>query len=210
MSQVKTISVSRSRPGGLNPGQSSSYLSPKLQARGFPHKGGMGVFARKPVLKGEVLVVWGGVIRNWSQLRKLPEDLQRHSIQVEEELFQVPASAYDPPDFVNHSCNPNAGMSGQIALVAMRDIARGEEICMDYAMCDATPYDEFDCHCGESLCRSQVTGNDWARPELWMRYAGYFSPYLQRRIDAIRAEQRAVKVAVKRQNPARPSNRKPN
>lgn len=158
----------------------------------------MGVFARKPVAKGEVLVVWGGVIRSYAQLQQLPEDLRRHSIQVEEDLFQVPASAYDPPDFINHSCNPNAGMSGQIALVAMRDIGRGEEVCMDYAMCDATPYDEFDCHCGERTCRSRVTGSDWARPELWKRYRGYFSPYLQRRIDAIRAERRAVKVPVPR------------
>lgn len=158
----------------------------------------MGVFARKPVAKGEVLVVWGGVIRSHAQLQQLPEDLRRHSIQVEEDLFQVPASAYDPPDFINHSCNPNAGMSGQIALVAMRDIGRGEEVCMDYAMCDATPYDEFDCHCGERTCRSRVTGSDWARPELWKRYRGHFSPYLQRRIDAIRAERRAVKVPVPR------------
>lgn len=177
---------------------SSSYLSPKLQARGFPHKGGMGVFARKPVAKGEVVVVWGGIIRSWDELRQLPEDLQRHSIQVEEQLFQVPANAYDPPDFVNHSCNPNVGLSGQIALVAMRDIARGEEICMDYAMCDAMPYDEFECHCGASTCRGQVTGSDWARPELWERYAGYFSPYLQRRIDALRAEGTAVRVPVRR------------
>jgi hypothetical protein len=30
-----------------------------------------------------------------------------------------------------------------------------------------------------------VTGSDWALPELQKRYKGYFSPYLQRRIDRI-------------------------
>ena len=64
----------------------------------------------------------------------------------------------------------------------MRDIEAGEEVCFDYAMSDGEPYDEFDCQCGTPLCRGQVTGNDWQRPELQKRYDGYFSPYLQARI----------------------------
>ena len=35
--------------------------------------------------------------------------------------------------------------------------------------------------------RGRVSGNDWMQPMLWQRYHGFFSPYLQRRIDAIRA-----------------------
>ena len=31
--------------------------------------------------------------------------------------------------------------------------------------------------------------NDWRDPSLWKRYAGHFSPYLQRRIAALQAEQ---------------------
>ncbi len=57
---------------------------------------------------------------------------------------------------------------------------------IDYAMCDGSPYDEFDCECGSPLCRGRVTGEDWRNPELWQRYAGHFSPYLARRIDALR------------------------
>jgi len=34
-----------------------------------------------------------------------------------------------------------------------------------------------------------VTGNDWRDPTLWKRYAGHFSPYLQRRINALQREQ---------------------
>jgi hypothetical protein len=198
----KSVDILRAGKAALQAGMSNSYLSPKLQARGFPHKGGMGVYARKAIGKGELLLVWGGVIRDDKQLRKLPKELQQHSIQVEEDLYQVSTHAYDPPDFVNHSCNPNAGLSGQIAVVAMRDIAQGEEICIDYAMCDGSPYDEFECGCGEQTCRGIVTGNDWSRPELWRRYAGYFSPYLQRRIDALRAQQRRAKGSRAKQTPA--------
>lgn len=60
-----------------------------------------------------------------------------------------------------------------------------EEVCFDYAMSDGSPYDEFDCTCGAADCRRRVTGNDWCRPELQQRYAGYFSPYLQRRIEQL-------------------------
>jgi uncharacterized protein len=31
-----------------------------------------------------------------------------------------------------------------------------------------------------------VTGEDWRSPVLWQRYAGHFSPYLSRRIEALR------------------------
>jgi SAM-dependent methyltransferase len=162
-----------------------SYLSPKLEARTYHEKGGnFGVFARERVQAGEVLIVWGGDIITGEQLAQLPPDPQRYTLQVEENLYMT--SAGRQADYVNHSCAPNAGLSGQITLVAMCEIAPGEEVCYDYAMSDGSPYDEFDCICGAPTCRRRVTGNDWSRPELWERYAGYFSPYLQRRIDLLR------------------------
>jgi hypothetical protein len=67
-------------------------------------------------------------------------------------------------------------------------IEPGEEINFDYAMCDGTPYDEFECECGCENCRGRITGSDWARPELWEKYDGYFMPYLARRIEALKAK----------------------
>jgi hypothetical protein len=81
-------------------------------------------------------------------------------------------------------------MSGQIGLIAIRDIEVGEEVCLDYAMCDGSDYDEFECSCGAPNCRGRITGEDWKRPELWERYDGYFSPYLQRRIAQLKKEVR--------------------
>ncbi len=170
----------------MNEQQLHEYISPKLEVRRCAEKGGLGVFARELVKAGELLVVWGGVITPRDRFERLPPATRRYSIQVEEDLFLVPGWEPEAPAFVNHSCDPNAGMSGQIALVAMRDIAPGEEVCYDYAMSDGSPYDEFACSCGTSICRGRVTGDDWRRPELWERYAGYFSPYLQRRIDRLR------------------------
>ena len=89
---------------------------------------------------------------------------------------------------LNHSCEPNCGLVGQTLLVAMRDIAPGEEMCFDYAMCDASDYDEFRCLCEAPTCREVVTGSDWRDPDLRTKYHGWFSPYIARRIAALPAQ----------------------
>jgi uncharacterized protein len=164
--------------------QPSSYLSPKLQGRPKTNGNGNGIFARELLKKGELLAVFGGTVYPWDIFAALPERERSLSLQVEENLFLVP-DRIGEGDYVNHSCNPNAGLSGQIALVALQDIQPGAEVCFDYAMSDTTPYDEFDCQCGAMTCRGRVSGNDWRIPELQKRYAGYFTPYVQRRIDAL-------------------------
>ena len=169
--------------------ESTSYLSPKLVTKVHPEKGGWAVFAAAPIRANELLSVWGGDIMTLEQVINLPPEIRPYSVQVEEDLYLVTTRQPEGSDFINHSCKPNAGLAGQISLVAMRDILPGEEICFDYAMSDGSPYDEFPCACGASTCRGQVTGNDWTRPELWERYAGYFSPYLQRRIERLRHTQ---------------------
>lgn len=162
-----------------------SYLSAKLELRTCPDKGGSGIFAREPVEEGEVLAVWGGVVVPGSELANYSEYARTHGLQVEDDLFLLPLSDDDPSDCFNHSCNPNAGLLGQITLVAMRAIEPDEEVCFDYAMSDSNPYDEFICNCGSPICRGRVTADDWRRKDLQARYKGYFSPYLQRRIDAL-------------------------
>ena len=165
---------------------STAWLSPKLNAAEPYGKGSSGVFAAVPVRAGELLTVFGGYLVDFSELQKLSKREIQHSIQVEEGLYLAPIGPEEPADYFNHSCDPNAGLSGQIALVALRDIQPGEEVCMDYAMCDGSPYDEFICQCKSPNCRGSITGNDWRLPELWGRYAGHFSPYLQRRIDKLK------------------------
>lgn len=173
-----------------------SYLSPKLEMRSCPEKGGYGVFAREFVHNGELLTVWGGMIVTEAKLDELPTDLTTHGIQVEESVYMVPLGEHEAADYFNHSCSPNAGMSGQISLVAMRDIQPEEEVCFDYAMSDSSDYDEFDCHCATANCRKKITGNDWKLPELQRRYQGYFSPYLARRIDTLTARLRQANRAL--------------
>jgi len=165
-----------------------SYTSPKLEAREIPGKGGYGVFALAPIAPEELLILWAGEVVTLEELNQRPPEVGHHGIQIEEGLYLVPRAPGDPADYVNHSCAPNAGLRGQVGLVALRPIVVGEEICFDYAMSDGSPYDEFECGCGAAACRGIISGNDWQKPALWEKYAGHFSPYLQRRIEAFRAK----------------------
>lgn len=166
--------------------QPTCWLSPKAAARLKSHRE-YGVYAVEPIHQDELIDMFGGEVVTQQVFDTLPDRLRRLSIQVEEELFLV-AQNEGPADYVNHSCDPNSGLSGQIGLVALRDIAPGEEITFDYATSDSTDYDEFKCECGAPNCRGTVRGSDWRNPELWKKYAGHFSPYLQRRIDKLKLE----------------------
>jgi uncharacterized protein len=128
--------------------------------------------------------MWGGRVVTVEEIYRFDEQQRHYMIQIEEELFLTPSDPTEAAEYVNHSCDPSAGLNGQIALLALRDIAPGEEICFDYAMSESHSLFEFECRCGSPRCRGWLRADDWLDPELQRRYAGYFSPYLQRRIDA--------------------------
>lgn len=176
-------------------GRPNSFLSPRCEVHPTSNRGGHTVVACEPISRGELIVVWSGTLVTGVELNLMSPTVRRYCLQVEEDQYLVSLSDCEPPDYVNHSCDPNAGLSGQIALVAMRNIRAGEEITYDYATSDGSPYDEFACSCGSPHCRGRVSAEDWRRSELWQRYEGHFSPYLQRRI---MAEKRLRTIAVKR------------
>jgi hypothetical protein len=182
--------------------QPTGFISLKLEGRLIDNKGGRAVFAREKLRAKEVLVVWGGEVVTGEMLDDMSDDKRRVSIQIEEDLYLVTANE-GPADWVNHSCDPNSGLIGQVVLVALRDIRVGEEITFDYATSDGSPYDEFECGCGAKKCRHHVSADDWKLPELQARYAGHFSPYVQRRIDA---EKRRIEEAARKR--ARASERR--
>lgn len=170
--------------------ESTAYLTDKCEVQNRDVTGGRAVFARDVIEPGELVAIWSGRIVTAEELDELAPEIRRHTVQVEEGLYLASLTPDEPPDFINHSCEPNVGLDGQITIVAMQRILPGEEVTIDYAMCDGSAYDEFDCECGASACRGRVSGEDWRNPTLWERYAGHFSPYLQRRIEALQQRMR--------------------
>ena len=163
-------------------GNECSYASPKLEVRHVIGKG-RSVFCVEPIVPGEFLALFGGATLGLNQALALPADQRSQCIQVEDEfVFWSAQYTLSTADWINHSCDPNAGMCGQITVVALKHIKPDDEVCYDYAMCDGSPVDEFACCCGSEICRGVVSGNDWKLPSLQARYRGFFSPYLERRI----------------------------
>lgn len=161
-----------------------NYLTPLAEMRPTSDAG-FGSFAVAPIPAGTIVACFGGALMNRATFDTMPEQRRWRSIQIDEDRFLLGPEEREPGDAVNHSCEPNCGMGGAAQVVAMRDIAVGEELTFDYAMADGSDYDEFDCACGSAHCRGRVTGDDWALPDLRHRYAGYFSPYLERRFAAL-------------------------
>jgi len=161
----------------------SSFISPKAVKGQSSAIEGRGLAAVAPIAVGEIVAIKGGHIVDTDTLHALPERLQNSDVQIADgfHLVALEEAEYEPVMlFLNHSCEPNVGFAGNIVLVAMRDIAAGEELTTDYALFD--DYDgEMACRCGTASCRGVISGRDWQRPELRQRYGDYFSWYLRRR-----------------------------
>ena len=159
------------------------FLADGLTISGDRDSLGKGVFAERPFAAGELLAVWGGRIISTAEIDLLPSLERAYVLQVEDDLHLLtPRTDIGSADFINHSCDPNAGLVSSVSLVALRPIAAGEEICYDYAMSDSNPFLDFACRCGSPRCRGRISGDDWKLPELRSRYGGHFSPYLLRRM----------------------------
>lgn len=166
-----------------------SYRSPKTEVRAsLIH--GRGLFATADISRDEIVAVKGGHIIDGEVLREqVTPRLGAVEIQIDDDLYIAPITAEEREGsmlYSNHSCDANLGIRGEITFVAMRDIAAGEELTHDWCMTDNGDY-SLSCNCGAAGCRGKLTGKDWQKPELQKKYAGYFSAYLQKKIDTTRS-----------------------
>jgi len=174
----------------------SDWIDPRIEIRPSPIEG-RGMFASAPIKQGEVVTVWGGTLllteediageraREWQDRgyvwATIGEGLYLASLPGE--------GKEDLTNLINHSCDPNVWMHGEVTLVARRDINVGEELTIDYAMFEgdeewAAPWE---CRCGSELCRGGHTGRAWRRRELQERYRSRFSPFINERIQRLQA-----------------------
>jgi len=169
-----------------------SWFDPRTEKRGSPIQG-RGLFARAPIGVGEIVAVKAGAIMDTATLDGIRHLVAPAEIQIEDDLWIAPLTAEEVEGnllCLNHSCEANVGVRGQVTFVTLKDVAAGAELTIDYAMIDGDPRERMSCACGAASCRGQVTGDDWRIPELQHRYAGRFSRYLQERIDALHRAER--------------------
>ena len=164
----------------------SSYITGKASKGQSSDIQGRGLFATAPISAGEIVAIKGGHIVDTATLHALPArraGLRNSEVQIADgfHLVALQDDEYEPVMlFINHSCEPNVGFAGNVVLVAMRDVVRGEELTTDYALFDDSD-EQMECRCGAGTCRGIISGRDWKRPDLQHQYGRYFSTYLRDR-----------------------------
>ncbi len=149
--------------------------NPKVRRR-HTRKYGQGVFAVKPIRRGEVIAVFDGPVLdedfdNWTP------DLLSHAIQFEKEKWR---DSVGLARSINHSCDPNCGIKNLFEIVAMRPIKAGEQVTWDYEMTEKSTWWRMKCKCGSPLCRGRI-GNFKNLPRSRRKkYAGFISEWLLR------------------------------
>ena len=115
---------------------------------------GFGAFAGEPIpahrkigeIRGERITV--------AEARRRAEGLQRIMIVEVSHRHAVDASkSTDPMRFTNHSCQANARLcirQGRVEFYAVRDIAPGDEITVDYG--ESHHEGKLRCRCGAPGC----------------------------------------------------------
>ena len=162
----------------------TSYRSPKTSVR--PSRiAGRGLFADAPIAEGEIVCVKGGHLLTKAEFANHKGVANEAELQITDDLFLTPLTEAEFEGvmmFLNHSCEPNVGIQGQIIFVAMRAIATGEALTLDYATIGRDT-ESMACHCGARDCRRLIAGQDWRKPELRRKYGDFFAWYLLEKME---------------------------
>ena len=95
------------------------------------------MFAREPILAGEVVEIVGGTLITQAQFETFLASAKRfNAVQIDEgmHLVERPEITKARGGSVNHSCDSNLWMADEVTVVARRDIGAGEELTLDYAL----------------------------------------------------------------------------
>jgi len=119
---------------------------------------GKAVFSNRKFKIGDVITQFKGSIvsKNNLPLNPLVGENDRY-MQISEDMFLGPSFEMD--DYINHSCDPNAGVLFKkfgVILIAIKPIKIGDEITWDYSTTIYNDSWQMTCACKTSSCRSIV------------------------------------------------------
>lgn len=146
---------------------------------------GKGLFAGEDINIGDFILCFGGTLaRQTDRFSGLYIDSTFVGISESIMLCETIESQKDLSDFINHSCDPNAGMFDCLTIMAIKKICTGEEILCDYSFweADRSWVLKTKCRCGSHNCRKNITGNDWEKITPNDASYEFYSPFLKRRI----------------------------
>lgn len=114
---------------------------------------GKGVFAARKFLPSEEILRFKGTEIDLSTVLTKGQ----HAGDPLQIGFDLYLDLEPPGNLVNHSCEPNAGISHNSTLIAIREIGKGEEIFYDYSTTMGDGGWTMVCECGSENCRNIIT-----------------------------------------------------
>jgi uncharacterized protein len=114
----------------------SSRIAPSRTVRIGRSPTGLGLFAAKPIAKRAYIVTYRGRrIPTAEAHRREREGKAKYMFELNARWTIDGAARRNLGRYINHACRPNCEAvlrKGQLVFVALRDIASGEEITLDY------------------------------------------------------------------------------
>jgi D-alanine-D-alanine ligase-like ATP-grasp enzyme len=135
------------------------YILKGNSTSGYGIYASQNIYANELIFNGEEapqrLTTHHHVEKTWNVKEK--ETFRKYAYPVSKNVFLLwddDPSGWAPQ---NHSCEPNTGYKG-LNVIALRNIAKGEELTLDYASFLDENMEPFQCQCGSPNCRGFISG----------------------------------------------------
>ena len=121
----------------------------------------VGVFTTAPIRRGARVVEYSGPRLTAEEANRLYDGASRTYLYGLDDGKTV-IDGEGMGAYLNHSCDPNCEVDeikNRVWLLAIRNIAAGEELVWDYNLYDDD--DPAPCHCGSPKCRGTMYSREW-------------------------------------------------
>lgn len=139
---------------------------------------GKGIFADEDIKRGDIIQRING--RRIKRLVKSKEESNEIANWIGIGKYTWIDPTGTPFLYINHSCEPNAAITGTKTLIALTDISKGSEIYMDYSITDPDLFWEISCNCGTPSCRKTIRSIHSVPTDVFRAHMPYVPRYFQK------------------------------
>lgn len=149
----------------------ANKIKPGLQA---------GLFATRDIKVGETIFYAQGERLNLHVTSKTLSARYANALGIKRDNWINPPDS-NPLRFLNHSCEPNAGIKGEVTIVARKPIKKDEHITIDYSIteCDELWTLETTCSCDTKKCRKIISSIQSLPLKTFKQYLPYINRHMQ-------------------------------
>jgi len=154
--------------------------------RAFHPDHGYRILATKDIPKNDLifkheeqehhLVSRSRVENTWSEEKK--KWFRQYAWPISDEIYVIWNPNPEEWMPINHSCEPNAWLTG-LNVTARKSIPAGDEITLDYATFCNEIMEPFTCNCGADDCRKLIKGSDYRSDFVRNKYGEHVSDYVK-------------------------------